>query len=696
MAARRAPTRCLLPVLAALAAGAALLGPAIETADARMSVLYEGRQGQLALLGALDDDPRALDKDDNVFQQQPANAFLNRRAFQAAKVTGSGAGTEQSPTLEGKDADEIVSLLTQQITRRNYDGVVFIDELRPTYRDAGADALRDALRTMAGRPSTTGEQNLARQVHIYVPAPELSVAEPDRWAGAWDAMALAGGVWLEAYRKRPGNRLVWRPEEWLTYGRTFPAELARRGGDPARVHFLMTSPEQAATTTPIFGEPVTQAEQWRWARSGGACATLANGPGTWRVAAETRETSPEQANRRADAFLAEFRSVFGNAPAPIGPQAIDCLPAPATDPARAERVAAALRGAPESIPATVTTERPLTVGAEGGRITVDLGPDPAGIATALGVTPTRFWRWAGARVVLRAPGDAPRARPVGGLGRARFPAFAPPAAGSIAMSLVIPGLALQREAGTGPIDRSRRATPVDLAAALEPYRAEIGPIIDTIARRPNEWRLAIPVAATIPVSDAVASGAPPTVIRLARIPNRRVRSRWKRDPRRFAVTRIVATRGGVPASFARVTVRGPGARSRVVATPANGVAFLISRRTGGTISAEAPGVARPARLRLGSRIVAAGIGLRELGAARVRAAGRDPDRWRRIVVLVRRRGGGTVPFQPLRVRYGPRGGQRTRTNAGGVARIWIRRGVRGPVIVRTADAPRITARRVLR
>ena len=671
-----------------------------------MSVLYEFGVGQGALLGDAPGDTgfhRGLDGavHDRAYQQQPTSRN-NFKAFQAAKLTGGAL------SAEGVTAADIVRLVNERLQRRIYD-VVFIDELRPTFAGDGAGALRDAMRVLArqapiqnGDDTATVHENRARQVHIYVPAPELAASDPAGWEAAWEAMALSGGVWLESYRKRPGNRLVWRPEEWLSYSRIFSSAFAAAGGEPSRLHFLMTSPERAAAPpfgAALPGEPVTQAEQWTWARTGPACAILANGPGTWRVAADAVDKSAIDADARAQPFLSQYRAVFGNGPAPAGPADISGSCIPERIPA-AERVGAAADalGVAGPVPATVSSDAPLISGAPGGPVRIDLGRDPGGIAAMLGVDPVDFWfsprNRPAAQVVMRdAEGQFGVAR-VGGLGRATIPAFTPARGGTATFNLTIPGWKFHAAVADAPID---------FAKALEPHRARLGDaLVDRIARRPNEWRLIIPVAATLEIaSPGEVAGSPPPVptvdaMRLLNLPVEAVRRRWRLDPRRYAVTRVVATRGGAPASGAVVTVRGPGERIRRITLPANGVAFVSARRGGGALVLSAPGLTQSLRHQLPPRIVAAAIGVRELGAAAIRRDGRDPRKWRRIALLVKARGGGVVPFQGVTVRFGPRGLRRTLTDARGRARVWIPRAAKGRLLVRTADGRTVIVRRRLR
>src|SRR5262245_2312177 len=95
-------------------------------------------------------------------------------------------------------------------------------------------------------------------------------------------------------------------------------------------------------------------------------------------------------------------------------------------------------------PPAVGVGRPAQVG-------VHLGPDPLGIAAAVGADPRAFWGGARATVSAAGPGFAAHAWLAAG-NVARL-SFTPPEAGSVRMSLYVPGRAIQRELGLCPILR---------------------------------------------------------------------------------------------------------------------------------------------------------------------------------------------------------------------------------------------------
>jgi len=686
MTLRTSSRRLCAALVGALAATAIL--PAVT--EARMSVIYELNSGQAALLGSDPPNPDALFSPqdqfadpsrptyDNAFQQQPTGSFLNGRAKQAAKVAGAGTGTNGTASLTGRTAAEIEALLVAEIERASYDQMVFIDELRPEHKGAGGDALRDAMRAMVTEPSPSGaEQNLARHVHIYLPAPELLTHQPDEWASAWEAIALSGGVWLEAYRPRRGIH-VWRPEEWLTYGRTFPSELERRGGSRARVHFLMTTPGIGVRAW--ANEPDSQAEQWRWARTGAACSVLANGPGTWQAIARKANPDPPEAGGRAAEWLKEFRAVFGARRAPAGPQAISCLPQVAPAPGRVASLATAIARAQGTLSNRIRLRHPVWAGRRSGPITAILGPDPGGIAGALGIAPEKFWGSAAARVVVRPPGGSATAFKLRSSGNATI-GFHTSQAGFAGLRLVIPGRSLQEAVSDQPID---------LALALAPFEPQLDGLIDTIARKPSDWALNLPLGRGIHVR-AVPTPATVTSIATSRVGPAETRDLWRRDPRKFEVIRLRARspQGIVP--FAPLVIRGPGGRVRRVRTDASGVASVASRKNGRRIRIASPDSGTQAVTVLRRRSIAKKIGIREAGRRAVRDAGRDARQWRRFAIVVRGRRGERIPMQPLVAQYGVRAARRIATNARGLARMWVPRKASGRLRVKTADRPRIRA-----
>ena len=102
-------------------------------------------------------------------------------------------------------------------------------------------------------------------------------------------------------------------------------------------------------------------------------------------------------------------------------------------------------------PAAVTVGRPA-------QVLVYLGPDPLGIAAAVGADPQAFWGAARATVSATGPGFTAR----GWLGAENVAplSFTPPEAGPVRMSLYVPGRSIQRALGLCPILRWRVESPL--------------------------------------------------------------------------------------------------------------------------------------------------------------------------------------------------------------------------------------------
>jgi len=122
--------------------------------------------------------------------------------------------------------------------------------------------------------------------------------------------------------------------------------------------------------------------------------------------------------------------------------------------------------------------------------------------------------------------------------------------------------------------------------------------------------LSISAVAAAMLLTSVGHAAEPTTgvatsvakIELKAIPATRVRSRFKRDPQTHQVLRVMGTRaGGAAASGIRITVRGEKSTPRTIVLKTNGVAFLITRRTGRTLSLTTDGLNEAVRYRLSPR-----------------------------------------------------------------------------------------------
>ena len=90
-------------------------------------------------------------------------------------------------------------------------------------------------------------------------------------------------------------------------------------------------------------------------------------------------------------------------------------------------------------PGSLTKNRPADV-------QVRLGPDPLGLAAALGVDPAAFWRGARAEVIAAGPGFSVRGR-IRADGSAGL-TVTPPSPGAVYMRLVVPATSIQRALGT--------------------------------------------------------------------------------------------------------------------------------------------------------------------------------------------------------------------------------------------------------
>ncbi len=261
-----------------------------------------------------------------------------------------------------------------------------------------------------------------------MPSPGALLTDP-AWAGARLAAVRAGGVWLTTAR--------WTPAQWLTWPSETANRLATSGSARNRAHVTIGAGDQTAI--------------WTRARAGSACAVLANGPGGERLGSS------------ASAFVAQFRRTFPaveNSKTPAaGCTAVTTL---SDSGARALNAAAADEGTGLEIPTGGLVTPPLAVG-EPAQVTVQLGPDPLGLAAGIGVTSDDFWLAARAVVTARGAGVASEAQ-VAGDGSVTL-RFTPTQPGTIALRLVMPGAAVSRALGgpteiVGPLTgRARKRRP---------------------------------------------------------------------------------------------------------------------------------------------------------------------------------------------------------------------------------------------
>ncbi|MDX6644797.1 MAG: hypothetical protein QOK40_524 [Miltoncostaeaceae bacterium] len=293
-----------------------------------MTIVYDKADAVQGLLRAGLSAPPYPAPDDGLYQQSPVRQVLNLDRM-AGKVS-RGAGSSATPTIRGLSPQQIAATLAGAIDASGAH-LVFVDEPTRAALPPPEDgtALRDALLLLSKRPF--GATTYARRVHVYVHLPAM-IDDPRGWAAAYDALRLAGGVWVEAYEGPPIPARPWSAAQWGSWPRrlrtAFVARSADRrvpNGDARRLHLVLTA------STP-FGED--QSIQWRRARTGAACTFLANGPGAYRLSGGATGpdlTDPAQ-NPDLVGFAREFRAVFGarSAPVPadVATSRIACLPAP--------------------------------------------------------------------------------------------------------------------------------------------------------------------------------------------------------------------------------------------------------------------------------------------------------------------------------------------------------------------------------
>ncbi len=425
----RAGLACL--GLLALGIGAAVPGSAL----ARSTLLDDDAGTLRAIMADRPDGSPGLRVLDGLYQADTTPAPLppGRRVPRVASTGGSAA----SPSLVGRGPKGMAAILASQILSSR-SGRVLVDDLGPEFRGAEGDDLAVALGILAGR-------GLARGVNFSVPSPGPLLTDP-AWAGARLAAARAGGIWLTTTR--------WTPAQWLTWPSETANRLARSGSARSRAHVSIGAGDQAAI--------------WTRARAGSACAVLANGPGGVRLGAS------------ADAFVAQFRRTFpavddSKTPA-AGCTAVKNL---SESGARALNAAAADEGTGLEIPVGGLVTPPLAVG-EPAQVTVQLGPDPLGLAAGIGVSSEGFWLAARAVVTARGAGVASEAQ-IAGDGSVTL-RFTPTQAGTIALRLVMPGSAVSRALGG----------PTEIVGPLRAARAGAALIAGVVAS-PDAWELDIPL-----------------------------------------------------------------------------------------------------------------------------------------------------------------------------------------------------------
>ncbi len=539
------------------AIAASIMALTAAAGEARMSVVYDTSYDTRLLAGIQPDGSPGLGPSDGFLQQQPAAAVLPASA-QAWKVQGR-ASTSTTPGLSGRDAPGIARLLTDRI-RRSGSHTVFIDEIASNMGRDTARALADALDTLRATPSPWGG-SYADRVHLYVPAPSFLLRDPAGWDGAWRSMALAGGVWLQTYRS-PVPTTPWQAPEWLTWPRAVAERVVAKGGSTDRLHLLMSSsPDQAA--------------QWQSARTGAACAWLANGPGAYRLDGSVPQ------------WVAAFRATFGAGPAPEGPSPVACAPAPVPDTARSRTLASVLAwGSPDAPPRPApTTPRQLVIGATSA-LRIVTGSDPAGVAAALGIPISLLWSVGRPRLVVRGPGFSrviTLARRTAVTMQVR-----PTGPGPMGVSIVLDGAALTRTWAGGDID---------VLAALDAGGGATA-VRQAVAVDPRGWSLAIPVGP--PPAVVIAR---PAQLALARMGT--LRARRAGINTRLTEAWIATVRDQAGRRMARIPLvaRLPSGRGMRVRTGAGGMAIIrVPRRAGRlTVSVALPGPRVVARRTIAAR-----------------------------------------------------------------------------------------------
>lgn len=247
-------------------------------------------------------------------RQEPSTSGLFSDADEAAMI---GKVTEED--LRGLGADEIAAVLREAIDDAPGHIVAF-DELTPYEADPRSPFVKGG-RIPAPDPSSPGAHlanalisldtpspyggTWASRVHVYIaPAVTSAMAAgrgPDRNLGrdgkarfrtyrtVMTGLARAGAVWIEAYHGRTAPLTSFTVAEWRAAPAAFLAEYRRAGGDPSRLHLLMTGTE-AFPAGSLPASCVTP-QQCQWALAEGTAAgrtILANGVGGYRLGAHAR------------------------------------------------------------------------------------------------------------------------------------------------------------------------------------------------------------------------------------------------------------------------------------------------------------------------------------------------------------------------------------------------------------------------
>lgn len=232
---------------------------------------------------------------------------------------GSRMAKVTEEDLRGLPAAQIAQVLRDEIAGSDSNLVAF-DELTPFEADPKGPVVKGG-RIPPPNPASPGAQlaqalalldvpspyggTWASRVHVYI-APAVSSAiavgrGPDRnWGRDGTArfrtyrtvmagLAKAGGVWIEAYHGKTVPLQPFTAEEWRKAPAAFTAEYRRAGGDPSRLHFLITGTDAYPPGRLAPGCTTPMACQWAMAESTPAGrAILANGVGGYRLGAHAR------------------------------------------------------------------------------------------------------------------------------------------------------------------------------------------------------------------------------------------------------------------------------------------------------------------------------------------------------------------------------------------------------------------------
>lgn len=291
------------------------------------------RAGATAVLYDMDDAVRevvqpldgaaGLTQARGALRQEPSTSGLfsaNDDSALVAKVT--------EEDLRGLSAGEIADVLREEIVAADSHLVAF-DELTPYEADPRSPLVKNG-RIPAPDPSSPGAQlaqalisldtpspyggTWASRVHVYIaPAVTSAMAAgrgPDRNLGrdgkarfrtyrtVMTGLARAGAVWIEAYHGRTSPLTSLTVAEWRAAPAAFTAEYQRAGGDPSRLHLLITGADAyPAGRLPASCIAPMQC-QWALAESTRAGrAMLSNGVGAYRLGTHARSWLAEWQQR---------------------------------------------------------------------------------------------------------------------------------------------------------------------------------------------------------------------------------------------------------------------------------------------------------------------------------------------------------------------------------------------------------------